>query len=51
MARSKGKARYFRLDRRERSAIEHALDRGVSCRSIAREIQIQVALLLQRVQV
>ncbi|MBR3224536.1 MAG: helix-turn-helix domain-containing protein [Atopobiaceae bacterium] len=39
MARKKRKrASYRRIDLRERKAIEHALDRGTSCRSIARDL-------------
>lgn len=34
----KSKARYCRLDKRERKAIEHGLDKGVSCRSMARDL-------------
>jgi FixJ family two-component response regulator len=39
LARKKRKrASYRRIDLRERKAIEHALDRGTSCRSIARDL-------------
>ena len=39
MAKKKGrKATYCRLDKRERKAIEHGLDKGVSCRSMARDL-------------
>lgn len=38
MAKKSGKARYFRLDKRERKAIEHGLDKRESCRSMARDL-------------
>lgn len=38
MANKSGKARYFRLDKRERKAIEHGLDKRESCRSMARDL-------------
>lgn len=34
----KSKSRYCRLDKRERKAIEHGLDKGDSCRSMARDL-------------
>ena len=38
LARKKRKTTYCRLDKRERKAIEHGLDKGVSCRSMARDL-------------
>ena len=38
MARKSRKAGYCRLDKRERKAIEHGLDKGVSCRSMAKDL-------------
>ena len=39
MARkNNGKTRYRRLDKRERKSIEHGLDKGLSCRSMARDL-------------
>ena len=38
MAKKNGRTRYSRLDKRERKAIEHGLDKGLSCRSMARDL-------------
>lgn len=38
MAKKSRKARYFRIDKRERKTIEHGLDKGDSCRSMARDL-------------
>lgn len=38
MAKKRRKTTYCRLDKRERKAIEHGLDKRISCRSIAKEL-------------
>ena len=38
MGTRRGRGSYYRLDKRERKAIEHGLDKGVSCRSMATDL-------------
>ena len=38
MPKKSRRARYYRLDKRERKAIEHGLDRRASCRSMAEDL-------------